>query len=97
VHLKANMKGSMIQDIAKRHPDLVQDLLRICVIQASIHLMLYTEGSETLGNRGAVALLLYTCLGVLFYHLIAKTVFGGADGREHHKTVTIVKPEIEMP
>ena len=82
----------MIREIAKRHPELVQDLLRITAIQAVIHMMLCADGSEAFANRNAVALLLYTWLGVMFYHLIAKAVFAGEP-----RTVRLKKPEVADP
>ena len=82
----------MICEIAQRHPELVHDLLRITAIQAAIHLMLCADGSEAFGNHNAVALLLYTWLGVMFYHLIAKVVL--ADGP---KSVKVKKPEVGDP
>ena len=64
----------MNADLFKRHPELVQDLLRILSIHVVIHIMLCAEGAEVVGNRNVVALLLYTCLGVAFYHLLAKVI-----------------------
>ena len=86
------MKEAMIRDIAKRHPELVQDLLRITAIQVAIHVMLCAEGSEVFGNHNTVALLLYTCLGILFYHLIAKVVF-----EDEPKKVIVKKSEVVDP
>ena len=76
-HKTDTLKGAMIRDVVRRHPELVQDLLRMAAIHAMIHIMMSAEGSESFFNRDAIALLLYTCLGVLFYHLLAKLVFGG--------------------
>jgi hypothetical protein len=90
--LKRNMKGTMIREVIGRHPDLMQDLLRIATIQLVIHVMLCAEGSEAFGNHSAVALLLYTCLGVAFYHLISKIVLGDDPARAE-----LIKPQVVDP
>lgn len=64
----------MIDSAMKHYPELVHDLLRIASIQVAIHLMMCAEGSETFGDRSVVAVFLYTVLGILFYHLLAKVV-----------------------
>lgn len=68
------MKEEMIDAALKHYPDLVHDLLRIASIQVAIHVMMCAEGSESFGDRKVVAIFLYTILGVLFYHLIAKVM-----------------------
>jgi len=51
---------------------MLDDLFRIAAIQAIIHVMFVAEGRETLFARKTIALLLYTCLGVAFYHLMVR-------------------------
>ena len=61
--------------IPEEYGALVDDLMRIAAIMAVVHLMFVVEGRELALDSQAVSLLLYTCLGVGFYHLIIKRIF----------------------
>ena len=75
--------------VPSRHEDLAKDLVRILCIQIMIHLMLCAEGSEKFANRSMVSLLLYTSLGIAFYHLLAKEILLPA--QDSTKSVPSVK------
>lgn len=51
---------------------LADDLARMATIQAIVHLMMVADGSEPLGGKLAVKMLMYTLTGVLVYHLIIR-------------------------
>jgi hypothetical protein len=61
--------------ISEEYAAFVEDLMRIAAIMVVVHLMFVTEGREPPFDRQAISLLLYTCLGVGFYHLIIKRIF----------------------
>jgi hypothetical protein len=69
------MKRISFGPIHSRYADMIEDVVRILMIQTVIHAMFVLEGSESLGNRQWCALVMYTLLGVSFYHFIARQVF----------------------
>ena len=61
------------EPIPVAYADFLEDVMRLAAMHAAIHVMLCLEnGSERPFDRRAVALLLYSMLGISVYHLIIK-------------------------
>lgn len=59
--------------IQSEYADLLEDVMRLAAMHAAIHMMLVFENNgESLFDRRAIALLLYSLLGIAIYHLLIK-------------------------
>lgn len=61
-------------DMPEEYANMLEDAMRVATIHAAIHFMLLieTNSSERLLDQRAVALFMYSMLGVAFYHLIVR-------------------------
>jgi hypothetical protein len=68
------MKRVSFGPVQSRYADMIEDIMRIVMIQTVVHLMFAMEGAEALGNRRWISFMMYTLLGIAFYHFIARQV-----------------------
>lgn len=66
---------------------LADDVLRIAAIQALVHIMFVVDGTDKFADGRVVALLMYTLLGLAFYHLVVRKVLvtaapAGLEGKD---------------
>lgn len=51
---------------------LIDDIIRMIILQVTIHMMYVLEGADTLLSGQSAGLLLYACMGLAVYHFIFK-------------------------
>ena len=66
----------VLGEVSDEYALMLEDAMRVATIHAAIHVMLLleTNSSERLLDQRAVALFMYSMLGVAFYHLIVRRV-----------------------